>query len=61
MISFIILGSSKLQSWALEHSNNGGVNDNLLSSMLSDFDFDSYSCFLIDENREKSVTVTSEV
>jgi len=38
MIAFIILGSSELQPWAMNHTNNGDVNDDLLLSMISSFD-----------------------
>jgi hypothetical protein len=62
MISFLILGSSKIQPWAIEHPNNGDIKDNLLSRMLKDFNtFDRYSFLFLEENGEKSVKLTLEV
>ena len=64
MISFLILGSSKIQPWAIEHPNNGDIKDNLLSRMLKDFNtFDRYSYifYFLEENGEKSVKLTLEL
>jgi hypothetical protein len=48
MIAFIILGSSELQPWAMKHTNNGDVNDNLLLSMFGVIDrFLSYLYFFL--------------
>ena len=60
MISFLILGSSKIQPWAIEHPNTGGdVKDNLLSRMFKNFNRYSY-VFLLEEHVEKSVKLTIE-